>query len=205
MGEGCEHHFGPIIILLWVLSGLKWGSAPLILREKIIVNLRHGNTRKLFNTPQRDPPYRLRSNCVGASASITAVAEFGAWPSVRCVQQIRCIYGCAGPNIYRCTAKQQKMCSKSHFSVVNTQYLECVSAQSCFVNYVKMQCVICSKWSKHWAWKNRHLPPSTNATLETCWKWKLSEKVSNWRQVITTTRQRAFALSATLLSDSRRQ
>lgn len=76
MGEGREHHFGPIIILLWVLSGLKWGSAPLILREKIIVNLRHGNTRRLFNTPQRDPSYLLRSNCVGALASFTAVAEF---------------------------------------------------------------------------------------------------------------------------------
>lgn len=40
-------------------------------------------------------------------------------------------------------------------------------------NYVKMQGIICSKWSKYLAWNNRHLPPSTNATLETCRKWEL--------------------------------
>lgn len=34
MGEGQAHQRRPIIILLWVLSGLILGSAPLILKEK---------------------------------------------------------------------------------------------------------------------------------------------------------------------------
>lgn len=69
MGGGQAHQRRPIIILLWVLSGLILGSVPLILKEKLIVNLSNGDAEELFHTAQRD------------STSHSMEAE--RWPAVR--------------------------------------------------------------------------------------------------------------------------
>lgn len=111
-GEEQDRHHSPIIILLWVLSGLILGSAPLILREKIIVNLRNSDTQKLFNTPQRDLSCLIHTNWVSALAisskgflqkkSCTLLhcsGRVSGWLSFRFMQQIRCISVYARPEV----------------------------------------------------------------------------------------------------------
>ncbi len=74
-----------------------------------------------------------------------------------------------------------KLCSKSHNSVLNTKYFECMSAQSAFKlrSMWKSSVLLAhSKWYKNWVWNNWHFTTSTDTKSVTSQLWK-------WQQGIT--------------------